>query len=243
MNNFFSKILLIGVLTAIALTIIQKTPSAKSQTGNDFILVWSSDSYVPPDYPGKALAARNSQIKVVALPNGALTGNFDKLYFRWLLDDEPIGYAKGQGKSSFSFLTQKMPGDTQTVLAQILNEKENVIAQSALTIQISNPEILLFQEPGGYALQNNLETATNKNINLSAVPLFFHIQTPDELNFNWQFDNQTLTNPDQANLKSVTLKIPKASLSEPVVKQLNLSATNKKDQLQQANKRVEIIIK
>lgn len=213
---------------------------APKKAANDFILSWSADSYVPADYEGKALPTRNSQIRVAAEPAKKLPLDPDKLYYNWSLDDDYAGYASGLGKSVLRFQVTKWTGDTHIITLQVKDANDILLDTSVLSITIVDPQLLLTKQNEDYALQNSLSTGTGQEIKFFAVPLFFHIRTLADIDWQWSFAGQNLTNPDDKNPNLLDLKIPPGKLSQTLEKNLSLNIFNKGDQFQQAAASLDI---
>jgi len=250
----FFKLFIYTALTTLLLFGVIKTPNGRAQsldlgigaTGSnptDFILSWSCNSYVPVDYQGKALPTRGSQITVVAIPTKKLAQNPDGLYYRWLLDDEIAGYANGQGKSSFQFRATKWMGDDHLVELQILDANQKLLARITTSVSIVEPELLLKNPRSNYALQDGIIVETGQNVTISAYPMFFHVKDTSAVDWQWSFDNQTLTPQDQKNLNQLVLKIPSGKLSQSLQKVLSLLATNKSDQYEQTSASLNVEIR
>ncbi len=237
MFNLSKKIVPVNFLLLIALigagAYLAPLSPATQAADNDFLLTWSSDSYVPLDYEGKALPSRGSLLKINAIPTKKLATNPDFLYYRWLLDDELVYSTPGQGKSSLLLRVTKWGGDSYKVTSQILDSQENVIWRGSMIIKIASPQVLLKSADSGYALTDSIAASTGKNLNLIALPFFFHAQKLSDLTFNWAVDNQPLTSLDEKNPHQLMIKIPVANLSQSVFKDLSLAVKNKIDQLQQ----------
>jgi len=217
--------------------------SAAPTASDDFIINWSSDSFVPPDYAGKALPTTGSKIRVVVEPTKKLALDPQKLYYRWLLDDGIAGYASGQGKSVFRFQATKGTGGTHHVSVQILDNNENLLALKSQSIDIVKPQLLLTQPGNSYALQNTILVGTGQKIDFSAIPLFFHIKDFAEIIWEWTFANQALSTTEQKDLNMFTLSIPQGKLSETLEKNLSVSAINRQDQFQQDVANITVDIK
>lgn len=211
-------------------SVLTQTP-----TSQNFILSWSADSYVPPSYEGKALPTRNGHVRVVAQPIKKLSTDPDSLYYRWLLDGDVIGSAQGQGKETFTFQINKWPGDSYTVESQILDSNDTLISDKTVTIEVAEPMLLLHQENEDYSLANTLQTPTNREIIVDAIPLFFNIKKIDDLNWSWQYDGQAVSFAGQKDPSRLDLKIPAGTLSETLQKDLSVSATNQQDTSESAN--------
>lgn len=241
-KKIFLKIFILTLLMALSCFWPAKSPQAQDISG-DFILTWSADSYVPPAYQGKALPTRLSKVKVAVLPTKKLAYDPEKLYYRWLLDNEIAGKSGGQGKSAFNFLVTHWGGNAHEIESQILDENENMLARNFISIPVVEAQTLLLQPASDYATENNVTVKTGRELNLLATPLFFHIKNPNELNFEWNFDGQTLSSADQKDLNRFTLKIPAGTLTESLLRQLKLYVTHKLDEFQQTVNDLTIEIK
>ncbi len=241
-KKIFSQILISSLLITLGLALPAKSPQAQITSG-DFTLAWSNDSYAPADYQGKALPTRLSRVKVVALPTKKLSADPDWLAYRWLLDGQVAGRDSGQGKSVFSFMATKWGGDSHEIQMQIIDAQENVLSQNSISVPVVESQTLLRQSNSDYAAQDTIITRTGQQLNLLATPLFFHIKNLAEVNFEWTFDGQTLTNADQKNPNIFTLKIPAGNLTESLMRQLKLDVSHKTDQFQRTVNDLTIEIK
>jgi len=235
--------LLIILLIVAGLYFALAAPPVARAVDNDFLLTWSSNSYVPLDYEGKALPSRGSTIKVAVLPTKKLSQNPDALYYRWLLDNEIMYSAQGIGRSSFQFRATKWGGDDHEIESQILDSQEKIIWRGFLTIKIASPQILFKTTNSNYAAQDSLIAATGQNLTLLAEPLFFNTQNIADLAFSWAIDRQILDTLDEKNPNQLTIKIPAGNLSASIFKDLSLFIQNKADQLQQSTINLNIEIK
>jgi len=241
-KKIFHKILFLTALIALVIIVFPSPIWAQinnllgqTPTTNDFVLSWSTDSYVPPDYEGKAMPTRNGYIKVVAQPIKKLSTNPDSLYYRWLLDGDVQGWAGGQGKATFTFQVTKWPGDSYTIESQILDTNETLISDESVTVQIAQPTLLLHQENYEYFLTNSFQTPTGQDIKINAVPLFFNIKKISDINWYWQIDGAAVSSAGQKDPSQIDLNIPSGKLSETLQKDLSVSAISQQDTGQSAN--------
>jgi hypothetical protein len=242
-----NSIIFVAVFLIAGLTIGQPKIQAQIRdlfnqnvSGDDFILSWSTDSYVPPDYEGKALPTRNGHIRVVAIPTKMLSLHPDKYYYRWILDGMVQGWAGGQGKSTFNFQVTKWPGQSYEIESQVLDASETLVSKNTLAIEIEKPTLLLRQENTSYSIIDTLNTATGREVTLTAFPLFFNVAKANSLDWQWQIDGQTISLVGQKDLTRLTVKIPTVKLSSQVQKSIAVTATDQIDKMQQAI--VDIIV-
>lgn len=234
----------IVALSALVITGLYPAPPPVTQAAaNDWLLTWSSDSYRPLDYEGRALPSRGSRVKVLLLPTKKTAQNPEVLYYRWLLDGQVVSSAQGRGKSVFEFNVTQWGGRRHEIACQILDDNDNVLWRGSETIPIAAPEILLKSTDSAYALSDSLTTATGKSLQLTAQPLFFHAPEISDLIFNWTIDGQALTAVDGKNQNTLIIKIPDGELADPVFKNLSVLIKSRNDELQQLTAKLLLEIK
>jgi len=241
----YSKIFLISALltTLFAVNPVeQKLANSAQAADNNFTLTWSSGSYIPPGYEGLALPTMGSQIKVFVLPTRKLNFDPERLTYRWLLDNEIVGGAGGQGKTAFSFRATKWPGDSHTVASQIL-DGENVIWRGSLEIKISSAKAIFKLPNDNYSILETARTKTGQTLQISAIPFFFNTKSLSDLNFQWKLDGQELASSDNKNFDVFLLTVPAGQIEEALLKSLSLLISDKKNSDQQASSQITIEIK
>jgi len=246
-NRFIIITALIIALTDAGFYFASDTPNV-SAANTDFVLTWSSSSYVPLSYEGKALPIRGSKIKVFALPTKTLPQNPSYMYYRWLLDDDVVGWANGIGKDTFTFAAEKWSGDYHKVESQILDsQQQTTFFQGSVYIKIVNPEILVFDSKNNYrSIVEKITTKTNEKIKLTALPFFFNIKKIADLAFNWQLENQLISgqaDQKEADQNLLNLTIPAGTLDKTLYKNLYLSANSKINESEQDSLNLSIEIK
>jgi len=200
-------------------------------------LVWSAESYVPYDYPGRALAAVDAFVDINVLLEVS-GGNPINLQYSWFVDNNFEEQKSGYGKTSFRFGIRKNAGSEHVVLVKIFNDSNTFYFEKSITIPIVNPEIVIypsiknsdFSEHG----EKNVSSRNNGVVSFVAKPFFFSIAKPSDLTYNWDFsDQKALTSSDyDANILKITL--PKKDSSEIVQKNLSVIVSNAKSSWQRA---------
>ncbi|HRY52963.1 MAG TPA: hypothetical protein P5089_03965 [Candidatus Portnoybacteria bacterium] len=242
-KSILINLLLLIALISIGLYIAEQTPSANAGT-NDFLMTWSSNSYIPPQYAGKALPTIGTTVEIVVLPVKKLSQDADAFTYLWVLDGKQAYSSQGKGKSSFQFQITKWDGDKHEVEARVLDAQENMLWRGFLTIKVRQPQILFNTPNNNYAVSESMSVNTGKELTIYAIPLFFRANKISDLVFNWQLNEQTLTpalgeqNPDK-----LIIKVPAGTLSGSVFKNLSLSIQNPLDALQQISAGLNIEIK
>ncbi|MEK7160889.1 MAG: hypothetical protein AAB724_02580 [Patescibacteria group bacterium] len=243
-KNILITFLLISL--GLILALLNITPLAVKAAESNFIFAWSSNSFVPPESEIRSLPTTNSLIKVVVLPTKPLSPDPEKLYYRWYLDEEPQGWATGQGKSAMEFRVTKWLGGRYKVECLIYDQPgylSQPIWQSSLTLKVVSPEILLQNKETGLALPDRLVTSPGQDLTFVAFPLFFNIKQISDLNYEWQLENQVLTPTTNKNLNELNLKIAAGELTSSLFKKLTVMAKHKINKLQAASLNLLLEIK
>lgn len=217
------------IILAIALFCL--STNSASAAPSDFSLYWSCDSYVPFEYEGKALPSQGSRITVYVAPAQKTAVDPDALYYVWLLDGDPMGWANGAGKSSFTFASTKKANSYHEIESQIYDQKGgDLLWRKFLSIKIARPEILVREEKGNYSNQY-VGAEPDKEVKLEAAPLFFKIKSASDLSFSWQIENEEILTDSQEEPNKLSLKIPAGDISEPILKKISISSWLKNNSL------------
>jgi len=227
---------------------------AQSQTPElEITLTWSTNTYIPIDYTGKALPAKGSVIEVAA--NIDSKGiNPQVLNFRWFIDGHLQKRESGDGKQVFKFPVKWLFTDRYFIRTEIRDSRENLLTTAYLTIKIVEPEIVILPTK---RLSNRIkieipplanstiafkkyQILNNQEIEWTAQPYFFNIKNIDELNYNWSFSGENVSEDNPENPNILTLKLGK--LNKAIKRDTNLWVENKNDRLQRAKSSVEVNI-
>lgn len=164
------------------------------------VLVWRANSFVPPDYEGKALASVGSRVTVAALPeiNGEKP---EDLLYTWYLDAE-LHVRSAIGEEEFSFLISKNVRSI-SVIVEVSNQSQSLSVRQAINISTVKPSVALLPN-------TSLFVAPGEKTTVRALPFYFHATTLNELSFTWSFGGQTVLGvPPDPNM--LLLSIPSDS--------------------------------
>lgn len=233
-NNLLLKIFLIlAAIIALSAGLYQGRPTSAATL--DFALAWSSQSYIPPGYEGRALPTLGTRITISALPTQGAPNDNSVFYYRWFLDGNLMGLDGGLNKSSFVFYVTKLDGDSHEVQCQVMDPSNTTLLWRGWeVIRIVPAEVLLKAPASVYAAQKKILVPTNSQLQLAALPLFFHINSPSDVDFQWSFAGQQLAAIDDKTPEQFVLKVPAGTLSEPIDKALQAVIQHKTDPRQKA---------
>lgn len=179
----------------------------------DTTLTWEAvDSYVPPFYPGKKLPARESILRIVALPNFNATSTKNAVYI-WTRNGSVVNNAGGYGKDSLLIKHNRIRSvetigvDTSDISGDIRSTKE-------ISIGFFEPKILFYQRNSTTGITNplsqNIFSLKGASMDLIAQPFFFSLvnhQLPT-LKFSWTMNDLPISLPDPKTPQILTLENP-----------------------------------
>ena len=194
-------------------------------------LTWSTDTYVPLNYPGKALPSRGNIIEVAA--NIDSKGiNPQELNYRWFLNDHAQREKSGLSRQTFNFPAKWTSGNEYFIRIEIRNRSEELLGSASQVIKIVQPEIVL--EAKEYQIPANQEAK------FTAQPYFFNIKSPDELDYKWRLGGKTASQTGNKSPNIFILKV--GQIAQSVKQDLVVWAKNKNNPLQRAQTEAEITL-
>ncbi|MBI1999544.1 MAG: hypothetical protein HYS74_02775 [Parcubacteria group bacterium] len=157
-------------------------------------LLWEAPGVIVPAlFPGKALAAAGSIVRVAALPE-IFSGNQKiparNLLFFWSIDGERFGAYSGKGKNILPVKMSGGAGATHRVQVSVSLPDNTPVAERSTTIRVAAPEVLFYEEHPllGALYQNAISSKTlfrGQDIDVRAAPYFF--TTPAKnIVFSWK---------------------------------------------------------
>ena len=202
-------------------------------------LTWTTDTYTPLEYPGKALPSRSSNIEVVAQLD-SLGLNPQNLVYNWFLNDHIRKANSGLGKDVFKFNIGESLSKTHTVMVKIYNQEESLIGSSAeLVLKAREPQIILKTSPFTES-SKQYQFSGEQEISFTVRPYFFNIKSVDELNYQWNFGEQAASQIDNKNINNFVLIIGK--LTKSINRELSVWVENKNNPIQRAQTYAKIIL-
>ena len=249
-------LLVLSLLIILIADYLSLTPSATGQAQEtEVTLTWSTDSYIPLDYPGKALPTRESLIEVAATvdwPAGREEINPSELVYNWFLNDHIQKSDSGEGKQVFKFGSQGTIKQRHLVKVEIKNKEGGLLGFSPyLSIELTEPQIVLQPTKSNgvktkisatpQLISQQYQISANQEIEFMAQPYFFDIEEVNELNYSWSLAGQVASkiSPDKPNL--FILKV--GQLAQIISQELRVWAENKNNPFQRAQTNVEIILR
>lgn len=152
-------------------------------------LLYKGETYVPPFYPGGALWSGESTVTLFAVPQGL--GDPATLNYKWRQGTTVLGSQSGVGRDSLTF-ADSIFSKPQVFSVQILDGKDEVLAQAYVSIAPSSPSLLIYEENPLYGFFFNREVGASFRLDESettfaAFPLFFSAGSrKDGITYAWR---------------------------------------------------------
>ncbi len=198
---------------------------------NSIDLYWSTDSYVPFGYQGRALAVKGSSV-VVEVDLKISGGDPENLKYSWFVDDVFQESKSGYGRDSFQFYVRRVNHASHTVLVKIFNESRSFFLERSITIPITAPELVVYQRNNSevnlpyFASAKIFNIKSEKEFSFSALPYFFNIDAITDLEFKWSLGEKTVKESSlTANIFG--LKIVNKEVGGTLKEKLKVRAINK----------------
>ena len=212
---------------------------------NSIELLWSTDTYTPFDYQGRALPVKGSSITVSANLKIS-SGNLNSLKYSWFLDDVFQENESGYGKNVFKFRVRRSNGLSHNLLVKIFNDDRSFYIEKTLEIPITKPELIIYSSNGNSHFSNQASTIStvlaDKKFSFIAKPYFFSIKKLTDLVFEWTLSgtNPIISSDYDASIFNLT--ISDKNVSETAESNLWVSVKNTLYENQKANGSMKINI-
>ncbi|MFA5841614.1 MAG: hypothetical protein WC835_01460 [Candidatus Paceibacterota bacterium] len=178
-------------------------------------ILWQAiDSYTPPFYRGKALPAKMSKIRVLAMPDmktksGGAVKSTDLIY-KWTLGDAPMLDSSGYAKNFADFSLDFVSSDASVKVNASSIKEAGLVAENIAYFTTVDPKIIFYENKPlkGISYENaagNSFDLKNNEVSIVAEPYYFTSQNGrSSLSYNWLI-NGIPTQP--VNQRSLVLRI------------------------------------
>jgi hypothetical protein len=181
--------ILVAILMSLAAT---PGPTHAQGTQPKLMVTWRSSNYAPLDFKGRVLPIKGSFLEagVEVLDRGIPADlSLQKIY--WYLNGNLI--AGGDDIRIVRFVAEQV--GALDLRVQIPNYKTQTLVKT-ITIPVGAPEAVI--------VASSIDGKISKrSTEMRAVPFFFNVVNPKNLNFSWRVNNQSPEgeeNPDTLNV-------------------------------------------
>ncbi len=174
----FNKTLIQTITALVIVSWFLVIGKVGAQQAPEFLASWKASNYVPADYQGKALPSNSTNVEIsFDLIDGGRIVDLSRNQVRWSINDQL--FRSGIGVKAIQFTGD---GSEQTIRITVLDYNERDLDEF-IVVPSARPEVAInTKAPSGQiGLGNYL---------FEALPYFFNINNPADLNINWQINGQ-----------------------------------------------------
>lgn len=193
-------------------------------------LTWSTNAYIPLDYPGKSLPSEGNIIEIVA--------NIDSpgmdpqtLIYNWFINNQLQENDSGLGKDVFKFKLERSINQGYGIRLEVKNKEKTLFTSTYILINPIEPEIIL-------EIPQDYQFPANQEIEITAQPYFFNINNINELNYDWSLNGKSASQVNNDNPNSLIIEI--GQISQSIKQKLTVWTEDKNNSLQRARAETEI---
>lgn len=182
-------------LVAMFFVFVVHSPLLSEAASPQILLSWEAvNSYVPADYPGKALPSPLSPVvvKVGVFEDGKKV-DLSEYSIRWYLDE----YSSSQGKGVTSFNippSLRTNKDSYNIRVELLDYDPGSVLVKSVSIPIVNPKIVISGGKNGKRLSFGANS-------LVAKPFYFNINQERQLRYSWTMGGASVREDSTGILK------------------------------------------
>ncbi len=224
-------------LIIIICCILLINPESSQAAEQGVTLTWTTDTYVPLSYQGKALPSRGSSIEVVTQLSSQF--NPQELIFNWFIDNHIQKTESGLNKQTFKFNISESVSKNNIIKVEISNSGNTINLSSSLSLKAYEPEIVLTAEKPPFGFSNQYQFSDDQEIEFTAQPYFFNIIDIDGLDYQWSFGRQIAQQANNETLNNFILKI--GNIAKSINQKLQVWAENINNPIQRAQATASII--
>lgn len=158
----------------------------------DVSIAWETTGYIPPLFRGKSLAAYQTNIRFVAMPELYKNGTRldpETLVYTWKRGSTVLGSNSGYGKQSLTLQGGVVP-EALDVSVTVQSRDGLVNGKASLSLDFQNPDLEFYEEDPLYGVLYNKaivkeQPLLNKEMKIVAVPYYY--DNPRE--YTWSVNN------------------------------------------------------
>jgi hypothetical protein len=186
----------------------------------DLVIVWDTNTYIPPWYEGKALPIQSSIVRLVAMPHISLDGHdvpIEQLIYSWQVDGKRV--LTGSGERILRISAPQFAKRGRTVILTIEDITKRVKKEARIMITPFSPRVGIYSITplGGVEFRRNviLPKPDQSQIDLIAEPFYFNMAGRNSLSYQWRVDYSPVQGTPE-NPSIITFKTDDVSGTIPV---------------------------
>jgi hypothetical protein len=204
----------LGKLTKVKVVILKQNGTTFEKTYSfraaEVDLIYEAETFTPPFYDGKAYFSRESKLRVSAIPQVLdASGKYvrpENVIYKWYLDGSVVQDQSGYGKQTFNYKGGVLSKSFR-VGVDISTTEDGSVADSTISINPSNPEVLIYEKsPTLGTLYNNVISNSfainTPEIEFEAAPYFFDKELVSNRStvYGWKLNGSKINAPNGNSL-------------------------------------------
>lgn len=216
-----------------------------NNSATDFLIDWSSDTYIPSDYEGKALPTYGSKITLSATPLSIINENNYEFIWRIDLTNSP----SNNKKPIADFIVKKRGGEHNIFLSIRDIKSKKIIKEVSFAIAIQSPQTIvyrknLFGHLSPLTSYQDIGNIVDRDSQLDLVVKSFYfnqIKNLSSLRYRWGLNSEKIDSQEIDPFK-LSIEFPK-KISSGYSYNLSLQIENPLDEFQFSEKSYKLIVK
>lgn len=164
----------------------------------DIAMTWTTDTYVPKWYKGKALPIPNSVVRVVAIPTIIIEGitiPANRLIYTWEKNGERVLY--GVDKQILEFQEPEQSWDIPTIVLTIEDIERRIQKEARVMVASRRPEAVIYQSfpLGGIEFRRGTSAffpIAPGVVDVQIEPFFFNTRSRHDLSYEWSIQGNVV---------------------------------------------------
>jgi len=199
---------LLGEHITLIIKVNNKEQARRTITPATVDILWEAQTYTPKHYKGRALPVDSSTIRAIAIPQLGKAVDTAGLIYNWYKGSTLLTKLSGRGKDT---ITTDSPGlyDDYNLSVEVTNASGIILSKNGVRITTTEPEILFYASTPilgidlARAISTNNTSQPSNESTFVALPYYFSITEPQELQYTWSVSNAQYIQDTKPN--SITL--------------------------------------
>ncbi|MDP3769426.1 MAG: hypothetical protein U1A25_02570 [Candidatus Sungbacteria bacterium] len=166
---------------------------------SDLTLTWTTGTYIPKWYKGKALPVANSDLRIAAIPTIIIDGvtiPANKLIFTWNMNGKRA--TQGVGSQVFEYKAPERSFNTQLIRLVVEDVNKKILKEARIAISNREPRAAIYQvfPLGGIEFRRAtaaFSPVSTGSLDLQIEPFFFNVTSRKYLAYDWSAEGKQAT--------------------------------------------------
>lgn len=199
---------------------VERASAMAAMRPTELDLLWESDSFTPPFFPGRALPSAGTHLRLEAMPrlvrsDGTAVPVGD-ITFTWRRNGSVMGTVSGRGKSRITVDAPALFGN-DTIAVEAKTDDGQLDAAASAQIPSLDPVLDLYEDNALFGVLYHRALGAQTSISqtetsFAAIPYFAEAQNADDpaLSYAWQVNGAPVSN-DLKHPSEITINAQNSS--------------------------------